>query len=617
MPQLKSIFYTLILTVALITLIFVQLNHTRAAQPATSLPEKTAVLITTTTPLDFYFPGTQPNMLTHNLTDPQACAGCHAGFSDMLGQPQNNEPWFGWSGSMMAHSARDPLFYAALDIANADAAFAGEYCLRCHVPRGWLNGRSATPDGSAMTAEDLEGVQCALCHRMVDPVPAAENPTRDTAVLAALTPTQTITTTGSGSFIIDPLDHRRGPFDVAADLGNFDPHTAIGAQETLQSPFHQEALFCGSCHDVNNPLFTWDENSQSYQPNPPNTPADPATMFPLERTFSEWENSAYNTAQGVYAPQFGGNKSAVSTCQDCHMRDVTGVGAVFFDVSNPAPTRTDLPLHDLTGANTWVPQLLPLHPVFSGTFTTGLNAQARQDALAAGIDRARYMLQNAATLSASFDTGSGQLTVTIVNQTGHKLPTGYPEGRRMWLQIVGYDANGAVVYQSGAYDAGTAVLTTDPDLTLYEAKHGLTSDWAAQLGMAPGATFHFALNNTIISDNRIPPRGYTFAAFQAAGAAPYTNGQPDPTRYADGQYWDTAVYTLPSTVVTGTVRLLHQVASKEYVEFLRDNNPSPGDPNSRGNILYDLWQVNPSPPEMMAELVFYPETAYLPVVIRP
>ncbi len=42
---------------------------------------------------------------------------------------------------MMAQAGRDPVFYAALDIANADAGFAGEFCLRCHLPRAWVNGR--------------------------------------------------------------------------------------------------------------------------------------------------------------------------------------------------------------------------------------------------------------------------------------------------------------------------------------------------------------------------------------------------------------------------------------------------------------------------------------------
>ncbi|MCA9947304.1 MAG: hypothetical protein KC449_27685, partial [Anaerolineales bacterium] len=292
-----------------------------------------------------------------------------------------------------------------------------------------------------------------------------------------------------------------------------------------------------------------------------------------------------------------GNKSTVSTCQDCHMRDITGVGGAFFGSATNSVLRNDLPLHDLTGANNWVPQIIPQHPVFSATFNANPD---RLDALNAGIDRATAMLQNAASLDVSL-TGT-QLMVTVTNNSGHKLPTGYVEGRRMWLQVAAYDANGSLIYSSGAYDSATGTLTQDSDLQLYQAKHGISVDLAAQLGVSAGESFHFMLNNEILQDNRIPPRGYAFAAFATAGAAPYTNGSPDPSRYADGQYWDTVSYTLPTEPDLIIVRLLHQVASQEYVQFLRDESPFVGDPNSNGQILYDLWEGNGrSQPTIMAQ----------------
>ncbi|MCA9938630.1 MAG: hypothetical protein KC418_08310, partial [Anaerolineales bacterium] len=102
-----------------------------------------------------------------------------------------------------------------------------------------------------------------------------------------------------------------------------------------------------------------------------------------------------------------------------------------------------------------------------------------------------------------------------------------------------------------------------------------------------------------------PPRGYSFAAFRDAGAAPVTDGAADPSRYADGQYWDTTVYTLPANVTQGVVRLLYQTSSKEYITFLRDNNPLPGIAGNRGQILYNLWQqTGRSQPEIMAETNF-------------
>ena len=293
------------------------------------------------------------------------------------------------------------------------------------------------------------------------------------------------------------------------------------------------------------------------------------------------------------------------------MRDVTGVGAAFFGNATNSPVRDNLPLHDLTGANNWVPQIIPQHPVFSATFTANPD---RLEALNAGIDRATAMLQNAAELNVSL-TGT-QLMVTVTNNSGHKLPTGYIEGRRMWLQVEAYDADGLLIYSSGAYNAATGVLTEDVDLQLYEAKHGISTDLAAQLGVPAGESFHFMLNNEILRDNRIPPRGYTFAAFAASGAAPYTNGSPDPTRYADGQYWDTVSYTLPAEPDLVIVRLLHQVASQEYVEFLRDESPFFGDLSSNGQILHDLWVGNGrSQPTVMVQRAIGLET-YLPFVQR-
>ena len=106
------------------------------------------------------------------------------------------------------------------------------------------------------------------------------------------------------------------------------------------------------------------------------------------------------------------------------MRDVTGQGCSFGD----PPVRDDLPLHDITGGSTWLPGLL------SGMFPGEVNEAALQD----GIVRARYMLQNAAKLSISQE--DSLLEVEVENNTGHKLPTGYPEGRRMWINVKFYDA---------------------------------------------------------------------------------------------------------------------------------------------------------------------------------
>ena len=49
-------------------------------------------------------PGTQPTLATTNIDNPANCMSCHGDYDETV------EPGFGWRGSMMAQSARDPLF---------------------------------------------------------------------------------------------------------------------------------------------------------------------------------------------------------------------------------------------------------------------------------------------------------------------------------------------------------------------------------------------------------------------------------------------------------------------------------------------------------------------------
>lgn len=514
---------------------------------------------------DFDMPGTQPLEGGAPLENPANCGVCHGNYNP------TTEPYDNWRGSMMAQASIDPIFKANLVIANQDAPESGDLCVRCHFSRGWLDGRSVPTTGSQIVHDDKTGVSCELCHRMVDPISDPANPPEDIPILAALRdPPGTFTT---GSFVIDPDGRRRGPFT-----------DATSGHSILASPFHREAAFCGTCHDVSNPAFEKDGQG-NYNPNVFDSPATnfaSTHLVPVERTYSEWLNSAYNSPTGIYAPQFGGNKAFVSTCQDCHLRDVTGFGAD--PVSFPdVPNRPDLPLHDMTGGSTWVPTLL------SSIAPDDVN----EPALQAGIVRSRYILQNAADLS--YQIADNKLNVTVINNTGHKLPTGYPEGRRVWLNVKFYDASNILLSESGVYDTNTGILTHDSELKIYDVEPGMDPNVAALTENSSGPSFHFVLNNKIYKDNRIPPRGFTNAAYAEFG------GSPVEYSYADGQYWDTTSYTLPSGAASATVTLYYQSTSKEFVEFLRDENVT----NSEGLAIYDLWNDNGKcPPEVMGILTY-------------
>ncbi len=514
-----------------------------------------------TTMRDVDFAGSQP-FEANTFDDPDVnCKTCHGEYNYLV------EPWYQWKGSMMAQAMRDPLYLATLAIAEQDAPSVGDMCLKCHTPTGWLEGRSVDTDGGLLNAIDRQGVQCDFCHRLVDPVyKPGISPAEDQAILDSLS-TGPPPTSANGQFVNDPSAMRRGPY---AD--------AIASHAFLESPFHRESDICATCHDVSNPVFSAGATPGDYVPNAFDTPhpdGDLRNMVPVERTYSEWSVSDYANV-GVFAPQFAGNKpdGIVSSCQDCHMRDVSGVGC-----SEPgAPVRSDLPLHDLTGGNYFIPDILPAW--FPG--------EVDSLRLNAGKQRVISMLQKAASMAlAPAQAGNRPaVRVTITNETGHKLPSGYPEGRRIWINVKAYDIGNNLVYESGAYDAASGVLTKDADIKVYEIKPGISSSLGNALGVQAGVSFHFVLNDTVYGDNRIPCRGYTYANFEAIQSPPvaYT--------YPDSQYWDESLYVLPPEANFVEVALLYQTTSKEYIEFLRDENVT----NTLGQDLYDSWVIQGKAP---------------------
>jgi hypothetical protein len=522
--------------------------------------------IAPTTLRDFDLPGTQPFGAGIAEDPAQTCIACHGDYDPAV------EHWSNWQGSMMAQAMRDPLYLATLQVAESVAPSVGDLCLRCHTPNGWAEGRSIDTSANSLVAKDFQGVQCDFCHNMVDPVYVeGVSPPRDQDVLAGLE--RIPPTAANGMFVLDADPVLRGPYADAAAVHQFQ-----------HSPFHLSSDLCATCHDVSNPVFVKGVGDGTYEVQALDTPhpdGDPRNMFPIERTYSEWSRSAYAVG-GVYQPQFAGDRpdGMVSSCQDCHLRDVTGVGAAVAT----APTRSDLGLHDMTGGNTFLPDILPV-------FYPG---EVDPVELQAGKLRAESMLTLAATLQVTSDNRDGLLgiNVRVVNETAHKLPSGYPEGRRAWLNVKAFDAGDQVIYESAAYDPDTGVLGHDDGAKIYEIKPGISTRLGALLGVEPGPSFHFALNDTVYSDNRIPPRGFTNAAFTEIQSPPVGYA------YADGDHWDDTHYVLPSGAVRVEVALYYQTTSKEYIEFLRDNNSV----STLGQELYDAWAAHGrSAPVAMAQ----------------
>ena len=550
--------------------------------------------------------GTQPG-LNFEIIAPFNCQFCHGDYSI----DANYEPFDSWAGSMMANSTRDPLFWAALDVANNDAPGIGDFCLRCHTPTGWLGGRSEPPggtvDGCALQGNldesdnDFDGISCHLCHRME----VNQNPP----------PGEQPVYFENGSFWIDDDDCtamstgpcRFGPYDYG--VGDVPP-----PHEWAFSQYLVDSDICGNCHNVTSPVLNLiDENG-----------VDTGIPFPIERTFMEWQQS-----------DFAGGGAKGQSCQDCHMPQASEDPA--FACAFQDNDRTgDMAVHQFVGGNTWIPEVL------RGEYP----ALGRDEEFTATIAWATDMLQNrTATVEVLESAGAApgedlDVTVRVTNLTGHKLPTGYPEGRRMWLNATAFDSEGTLLWESGAYDFATGELAEDAQVKIYEVKQGIwdrngtgecdTSD------LASNPLFHFVLNNCYASDNRIPPLGFTGGTDPETAPVNYTYPETSPGSGILVNYDDTA-YQIPIPAdavppITVEARLYFQTASREYVEFLRDEAVNNGFPDdclprstglpgmSRGELLYDMWErYDRSAPVDVASdfLTFQGDVLEIPVLSMP
>jgi hypothetical protein len=602
-------------------------------------------------PLVIQQPGTQPQEVS-NLESPDKCDNCHGGYNSLV------EPAHNWRGTMMANAGRDPIFWATLAVAEQDFYGAGDLCIRCHSTAGWLAGRSTPTDGSGLTAGDSDGVECDFCHKLTNP---DDSEYRGEQFDPFLANQDGVGYYGTGMASVWGGSEKLGPYTDTSARHKF-----------LPSNFHRSVEFCGTCHDVSNSAVgnlahnrgTQGTGSEVIADDAADGPVDTKAAFNnlpfmygvVERTFSEHMASAWPTmrvedygwlplelqagaAKAAYESalvagnggDFEDGETRYFTCQTCHMRPVEGKGCN----KKGALNRKDLALHDMTGGNYWMPEAIKYQDT-QGQLRLGGGLTATQiAALDDGAVRAMKQLSQAASLIVDGDT------VRIVNHTGHKLISGYPEGRRMWLNIRWYDgSNPEPMREDGAYgpisptfpdpNGGPQIQVEsifdlhDPNTRIYEAHYGLTQEWADQLvalnpasapvpleynrlSGAPGMTigeladeasgtvhesFHFVLNNTVIKDNRIPPYGFSYDDAMGRNALPVPADQYGGAPGGTYSHVDALSLNVPeSEAAYAEIDLLYQPTSWEYIQFLylavnQEGNPFLAD---EGANMLEAW----------------------------
>jgi hypothetical protein len=336
------------------------------------------------------------------------------------------------------------------------------------------------------------------------------------------------------------------------------------------------------------------------------------------------------------------------------MPDVTGkgcgeAGALIRPDQSTEHPNSGLPQHDLTGGNMWMTYILATlnddDPNFDQTnfdllsqgpanitlnLNDGLSPIEFSQELLDASNRARAQLQMAGSIkSLQYDPQTGDFLFRLQNNTGHKLISGFTEGRRMFVNIKVYH-QGELVYEINPYDytVGTLRGLDHPSSPTLNPGEAYIDELVYECHMTDitgtDHSFHFALSHERYKDNRIPPRGFDSASAPTRLAEPVWHGVKDTgyftaAEYAGG-YDEISSGELPLGIPTAAgvieITVYYQGTSREYVEFLRDEingtvqtltSPTPsGEPSAYivqtdpffsqlrpwGDTIWQLWEHN-------------------------
>ncbi len=428
---------------------------------------------------------------------------------------------------MMSLAARDPYYLAALRreiVANPGAKVAIEaICNRCHAPAGFAesNGALGLDDLISGTSNAAvlgrEGVGCVGCHGL-EPDKLGDD--------SSFTGQQPLRTDRvSFGLLRQPLG------EVMQQMSKHTPKP---------SAHMAESRLCASCHTV-----------LVHRLDPTGNPI--GDEIPEQATFLEWRASGFTKTK---------------SCQDCHMptsEDELGQGPAIetpFATRPPdAPARKGYRRHALRGGNSYLLRRLAEVPDW-------LNAATKPELLRAAADATDVFLGSAAEIVVNKISAKGA-QLTIVNLTGHKLPTGYPT-RRMWLHAKVLDAAGKPLAEWGAHKHG-AIVDGDtrldvpgailPHLTHLD-RSGQAIIWEQVPVDAQGKRTHVQLGTaSIAKDNRILPAGWSLKHPDAARTKPIAVSDGD---FAAGS--DKLEIVFPAGAASLELELLYQSIPPETIE---------------------------------------------------
>ncbi len=396
------------------------------------------------------------------------CAGCHGydlAHASNIDENGNSVNLFDhWQSTMMANSARDPLWRAKVSheilVNPSHAAELQDKCTSCHAPMGrytsFFHGEAHY--GLADLAIDTlgqDGVACESCHTIGTNVGL----------------------TFSGDIPYDTTKKVYGPFQNPS-VG---PMQLYEGYTPVYSTHMNESRLCSSCHT----LFTQTADLNG---------AYTGGSFPEQATYHEYLNS-----------QFPANNITCQTCHMPHLEDPIIIANGFLGLQQRYPFNQ----HVFVGANSFMLTMIKNNKA-------SLGADVEDWKFDSTIAATNALLRDSSIVFNlqldSLTTDNGYFSVRIQNRAGHKFPSGYPS-RRAVIQFVVTDATGDTIFKSGTFTNDYRVVGEIP---AFEPHHDVISQsdvpqiYELVMGDVNG-NFTSVLERAaiLLKDNRIPPAGFS------------------------------------------------------------------------------------------------------------
>lgn len=454
------------------------------------------------------------------------CQTCHNSMVNLQGVPIGivND----WRSTMMANSAKDPLWQAKVSheglVNPAHKIVLEDVCTKCHAPAGNVNAHHMGQNYYSMAEMNndplaRDGVQCTVCHQI--PASSMGN--------------------FSGSFLTGTNKTIWGPFanPVANPMIFNTGYTPVYGQHI------NDSRLCGSCHT----LIT-----HSVDLNGNLTGED----FVEQAIYHEWKNSAF-PAQNV-------------SCQTCHVPRIDDP----VKISSLPPwlqPRSPFAMHQLAGANVFMDKLLRDNGSEIGVTATTIQFDST-------ISRSTRMLQQqtldmtVAEINRTNDTL--YVDLSLKNKAGHKFPGGFPS-RRAFVEVIATKENGDTIFHSGKTDGNFNLINENSD---YEPHHNIISSesqvqiYEMVMGDINGnVTTVLERAYQHLKDNRLLPVGFktthqSYDTTRIVGAAA-TDPDFNKTKFTQGTGIDKIHYHIPLTQYYGSVsitaKVLYQTVNDKWL----------------------------------------------------